>query len=139
MNQGASTPTSLTPITLITTTGNTVPVQVEIANNDHSRTQGLMFRRELPPQQGMLFVFPSTIDHGFWMKNTYIPLDMIFIDQHQRIVGIIESAEPMTLSQQSVHAPSRYVLEVNGGFSQIHGITVGSTVQIPAGVSSALQ
>ena len=74
-----------------------------------------MFREHLADDAGMLFLFPKTEIQRFWMKNTLIPLDMIFIDEAMRIVGIVENAEPMTLEGRSVEMASKYVLEVNAG------------------------
>ena len=103
-------------------------VEVEIADSITSRARGLMHRKELPQDQGMLFIFANSAKRSFWMKNTYIPLDMLFIDDQQTIVGIVENATPETTVARTVDAPSRYVLEVNGGFCQKHQIQVGSKV-----------
>jgi uncharacterized protein len=104
-------------------------VEVEVAATPESRTRGLMWRRELPAGQGMLFIFPEDAVQSFWMRNTLIPLDMLFIDSTRRIVGIIERAEPLTLTQRTVGVPGRYVLEVPGGWCQTVGITRGGTVE----------
>jgi hypothetical protein len=105
-------------------------VEVEVAATPESRTRGLMWRKELRPGQGMLFVFPEEEVQGFWMKNTLIPLDMLFIDSKGLIVGIIERAEPHSLTQRSVGVPSRYVLEVSGGWCQSLGLKRGGTAQL---------
>ena len=73
----------------------------------------------------MLFLFEESAPHGFWMKNTLIPLDMIFIGEDGRIVGIVESATPGSTALRDVGAPSRYVLEVNGGWSAARGVRPG--------------
>jgi uncharacterized protein len=104
-------------------------VEVEVAATPESRTRGLMWREELPAGQGMLFIFPREEVQSFWMRNTLIPLDMIFIDARGRIVGIIERAEPRTLTGRSVGVPGRYVLEVPGGWSQSVGLKRGGTVE----------
>jgi uncharacterized protein len=104
-------------------------VDVEVAATPGARTRGLMWRKELPEGQGMLFVFPEEDVQSFWMRNTLISLDMLFIDSAGRIVGIIERAEPRTLTSRSVGVPGRYVLEVPGGWSQSKGITRGGTVE----------
>ena len=100
-------------------------VRVEIANNDQSRMRGLMFRRELPQNQGMLFVFPATEEHGFWMRNTLIGLDMIFLSEDRKVIGVITAA-PKTEIVRSVHKPSRYVLEVSAGEAAAHAIGPGT-------------
>lgn len=78
----------------------------------------------------MLFIFPDEKVRSFWMRNTLIPLDMIFISQAKRIVGIVAQAEPRTLTSRSVGVPSKYVLEVRGGWSERSGIRSGSQVEI---------
>lgn len=110
-------------------------VDVELATTGPSRTRGLMWRRELAPGQGMLFVVPEAGVQSFWMRNTLIPLDMLFIDAELRIVGIIERAEPRTLTPRSVGKPGPYVLEVPGGWCASVGIRPGSRVQLE-GVSA---
>jgi uncharacterized membrane protein (UPF0127 family) len=88
-----------------------------------------MFRQRLEPGRGMLFVFPETSDHAFWMENTLIPLDMIFIDEGGRVVGAVERAEPLSREPRSVGAPSRYVLEVPGGYCAEHRVRAGDRVR----------
>jgi len=102
--------------------GSNTRVDVEIARTPAQLARGLMFRKVLPPDQGMLFIFPDNADHSFWMKNTLIPLDMIFIDETGYIVGIIANAAPTTTTARRVGQASRYVLEVNGGFSTAHNV-----------------
>ncbi|WP_414640781.1 DUF192 domain-containing protein [Archangium sp.] len=104
-------------------------VDVEVAATPESRTRGLMWRQELPAGQGMLFIFPEEEVQSFWMRNTLIPLDMIFIDSAGKIVGIVENAQPRTLTSRSVGRPGRYVLEVPGGWSRAHGLERGGTVR----------
>ncbi len=111
-----------------TAQGNLV-FQVEIAKTPQARAQGLMGRANLPPSQGMLFLFPKTEIQHFWMRNTLIPLDMVFIDEAFKVVGVVEKAEPLTEVARSVEKPSRYILEVNGGFAARYGIGVGTTVR----------
>jgi uncharacterized membrane protein (UPF0127 family) len=109
--------------------GAEVVVQVEVASDPNERERGLMFRTELAENAGMLFVYPSEAPLSFWMKNTYLPLDMIFINDTMRIVGVVENAQPLTLEAHSVTTPARYVLEVNGLFVRRHGISPGSRVR----------
>lgn len=104
-------------------------VEVEVAATPESRARGLMWREELPSGQGMLFVFAEEEVQSFWMRNTLIPLDMLFIDSEGRIVGIVERAQPRTLTGRSVGVPGRYVLEVPGGWCQSKGIATGDTVE----------
>jgi uncharacterized membrane protein (UPF0127 family) len=102
--------------------------QVEIAANDEQRARGLMYRKDLPEGRGMLFDFKREQDVGFWMKNTYIPLDMIFIRADGTVRRIAANTEP--LSERSVPAggPVRYVLEVIGGTAGKLGIEPGDKV-----------
>jgi uncharacterized membrane protein (UPF0127 family) len=101
---------------------------VEIAANDEQRARGLMYRKDLPEGRGMLFDFKREQDVGFWMKNTYIPLDMIFIRADGTVRRIAANTEP--LSERSVPAggPVRYVLEVIGGTAGKLGIEPGDKV-----------
>lgn len=101
-------------------------VKVEIAADDASRERGLMFRRELAPDGGMLFVFPDTDYRSFWMHNTLIPLDMIFLDETRAVVGVVANAAPQTDTPRSVGVPSRYVVEVAGGLAGAHGVGPGT-------------
>jgi len=104
-------------------------VTVEVARSEPERRHGLMDRAALDPDAGMLFVFDESAEHGFWMMNTLIPLDMIFVDEDGRIVGIVERAEPRTTTSRTVGTPSRYVLEVNGGWAKAHGVAAGDRVR----------
>ena len=75
----------------------------------------------------MIFLFPAESQQTFWMKNTPLPLDMIFINREGKIVGIVEQTTPFSLDPRSVGAPSQFVLEINGGLSKRHGIRAGDT------------
>lgn len=108
-----------------------VRVRVELALDEETRRQGLMFRRELAPDAGMLFVFPPPPrQQSFWMRNTYVPLDMIFIDDALRVVGVVERTEPLTDTPRAVRGASQYVLEVNAGFARAHGLGPGARIEI---------
>lgn len=104
---------------------------VEIADTEPEREKGLMYRKSLPEGQGMLFDFHHEQEVGFWMKNTYIPLDMIFISSNGRIASIAHDAKP--LSEQVIYsgAPVRAVLEVKGGTARRLGIAPGDRVANP--------
>jgi uncharacterized membrane protein (UPF0127 family) len=104
-------------------------VAVELARTDAERQRGLMERRELAPDAGMLFIFDETGEHPFWMRNTLIPLDMIFVGDDGRITGVVERARPGDLTPRSAGGPSRYVLEVNGGWAAAHGVRAGDRVR----------
>ena len=104
---------------------------VEIADTEQSRERGLMFRKELPPGRGMLFDFQREQQVGFWMKNTLIPLDMIFIDGRGRIVSIAQDAKPMSEDVIMSGGQVRAVLEVDGGTARRLGIAPGDRVYNP--------
>ena len=105
---------------------------VELATNDAERSRGLMFRRELPEGRGMLFDFEREQPVSFWMHNTYIPLDMIFIRGDGRILRIAENAEPLSDRLIPSGGPVRAVLEVIGGTTRKLGIESGDRVESPA-------
>jgi hypothetical protein len=103
---------------------------VEIASDDHDRQRGLMYRRHMAEDAGMIFLFDERQNHTFWMHNTCIPLDMMFIDGDGTIVGIEENVPTMDDSTFEVGCPSRYVLEVNAGWSRRHGVAAGQSVKL---------
>jgi uncharacterized protein len=105
-------------------------VEVEIADTTPSRTRGMMWRTTVPPGTGMLFIFPEERDQKFWMRNTLVPLDMLFLDKSGQVVGILAQAEPQTLENRRVGRPSLYVLEVAGGWAEKAGIVPGSRVEL---------
>lgn len=111
-----------------------VTVAVEVVDTNESRQRGLMYRKHMEPDAGMLFIFEREEPHTFWMHNTLIPLDMLFIKADWTVLGIVENAEPMTDSMRAVPGESQYVLEVNAGFSRRHGLQAGTSVRyLPAG------
>lgn len=122
--EAAAITVSTPEVAVLTPTGE-LRFFVEVARTPQERARGLMFRESLAADAGMIFLFDEDEDHSFWMKNTKIPLDMIFIDSTGLIVGVVENAEPFTLSSRSVGQPSRYVLEVAGGTCRREGIAVG--------------
>ena len=112
------------------------PFTLEVAATPKAQQLGLMHRESMPADHGMIFVFPDERPLSFWMKNTLIPLDMIFIGADWRIAGIVENAEPKTLTSREVPAPSQYVLEIGGGLSALYGIHAGQVVDFQAGSGS---
>lgn len=106
-------------------------VRVEIAANDETRTQGLMFRDRVPPGTGMLFLFPQTGHYPFWMKNTFVPLDMIWIDEGRRVVHVHADVPPCKADPCPSYPPdaqARYVLELGAGEAGKHLLTTGTTL-----------
>lgn len=116
-------------VIISTKSGKELVLKVEVADTPEKRILGLQYRSELSDDQGMLFLFPSESVQSFWMKNTPISLDMIFIGGDLKIVGIIHQAIPFSTASQFVSAPSRFVLEVQGGLSRRSGIDVGDAVR----------
>jgi uncharacterized protein len=110
------------------TVGNAT-VDVEVVATEAKIEKGLMYRQHLPPDQGMLFLMGIEKEWSFWMRNTLIPLDMIFIRDNLTIAGIVENAEPKTETLRQVGEPSHYVLEVNGGWTKAHGVTKDQKVR----------
>ena len=104
---------------------------VEMASTSAEQAKGLMFRRELPEGQGMLFDFHHEQPTSFWMKNTYIPLDMIFIRGDGRILRIAENTVPLSEALVPSGGPVRAVLEVNAGMARKLGIAPGDRVAHP--------
>jgi uncharacterized membrane protein (UPF0127 family) len=110
--------------------GNTkAVVRVEIADTGAAREVGLMYRQHLADDAGMLFVFKQPQHLTFWMKNTEIPLDMIFAGADHSVTGVVVNAQPFSERQLSIERDSQYVLEVNGGFAVRHGIKPGDRLQ----------
>ncbi|MDQ1186135.1 DUF192 domain-containing protein [Agrobacterium larrymoorei] len=114
---------------IISTAGKTQTFTVEVANSDSQRQQGLMFRKSMSDDHGMLFDFKEDRDVMMWMKNTFIPLDMLFISKAGKITHIHTNAVPHSEDIISSNGPVRYVLELNGGAAKKLGITVGDTVR----------
>jgi uncharacterized membrane protein (UPF0127 family) len=107
-------------------------VSVELAADDDLRSQGLMFRDHLNPGTGMLFLFNEDDEHAFWMKNTLIPLDMVWLDASQRVVHVKYNVPPCKVANCPSYPPrvmSRYVLEVAGGEALRHGIKIGDQLR----------
>ena len=103
---------------------------MEVAASVPSRMRGLMYRRALGSREGMIFLFPDTRVQSFWMKNTYIPLDMVFVAPDWRVVGVLENVPPLTEDSRSVGVPSQYVLEFSGGTVRALGVKEGTLVRV---------
>jgi len=107
-----------------------VTIDIEIADTLHEKRIGLMFRKAMADRAGMLFVFGNRKSRFFWMKNTYIPLDMIFIGKGMQIVGIAKNTTPLSEELIPVHEDSQYIVEVNAGFADTYSIQAGDYVVI---------
>ncbi|HEV8718674.1 MAG TPA: DUF192 domain-containing protein [Candidatus Binatia bacterium] len=117
--------------------GEIIRVSVEIADTPQKRSFGLMYRRDLPESHGMLFLFPREELLSFWMKNTPLPLDIIFINVDHTIVSIAQDTTPFSEKPLPSGSPAKFVLEVNGGFCRRHGVTVGDRVEFTGALPSA--
>jgi uncharacterized membrane protein (UPF0127 family) len=103
-----------------------IAVDAEFVRTEHDTMRGLMYRTGMSEDRGMLFDLRVREDHKFWMHNTCIPLDMLFVDEDGFIVGIVENAPTLNDESRGVGCPSRWVLEVNAGWTRRHGVKAGS-------------
>ena len=117
-------------LTIVTAAG-PQKFKVELALSNPQMEQGLMFRHSLAADAGMLFDFKSPIPVTMWMKNTLIPLDMVFLDASLRVVDVHERAVPLSLDPIAAKVPARYVIELNGGTAARLGIKSGDRVTGP--------
>lgn len=110
---------------------NSIPIQldIEIADHEAERMRGLMDRFSLPENAGMLFVFQDEEPRSFWMKNTFISLDIMYINSNKEIVSIQKYTQPQTITSIPSEKPAKYVLEVNAGFSDKLGIKPGDKIE----------
>jgi len=110
------------------TVGSTA-VDVEVVATEAKIERGLMYRQNLPPDSGMLFLMGKEWDWAFWMRNTLISLDIIFITKDMRVAGVAANAKPQDDTLLKVGVPSLYVLEVNAGWAAAHQVSTGSPVK----------
>jgi uncharacterized protein len=108
-----------------------VRVRVELALTSAEQARGLMWRDHLDADAGMLFVFGRPRERVFWMKNTPIPLDIIYIGADSLVVSVAEHTTPYSQAQIPSHGLAKYALEVNAGFARARGIAAGTTVELP--------
>jgi uncharacterized protein len=118
-------PTKLSTVAL--SVGNAYRIEAEVAHTPEARAQGLMFRKVLKDNQGMLFVYPNADMHAMWMKNTLIALSVAFIDADGVIINI-EEMQPMTLDTHATKHPASYSLEMNGGWFKKRRIVPGAKI-----------
>lgn len=103
-------------------------IDIEIADNDYETQTGLMYRTQLETNQGMLFIFPDEDFRNFYMKNTKIPLDIIYINSNKTIVSVQKNAKPFDEISLPSEAPAKYVLEVNAGLFEVWLLEVGDNI-----------
>ena len=101
---------------------------IEIADNEAETTQGLMYRRSMPDSCGMIFIFPDSQPRSFWMKNTYLPLDILYLDESKKIVTIQANRTPFSEEAIPSFENAKFVLEVNAGYCRRKGIEKGDMV-----------
>lgn len=116
-----------------TPSGMTPEFSMELAFTPSQRSRGLMYRKHLDPTKGMLFVFPDNEIRSFWMKNTYISLDMLFIDEEFRVAGVLTDVPPLNERPRKIDRPSKYVVELAAGTAARHGIVEGSKLRVVSG------
>lgn len=103
-------------------------IDIQLAQTDEQRADGLMYRKSMTDEQGMLFIFPDMEERAFWMKNTYISLDIIYIADNMEIVSIQKYATPLSETSLPSFKKAKYVLEVNGGFCDKYHIGYGDKI-----------
>ena len=106
-----------------------VRLDIEIADTDYETQTGMMYRREMKPEQGMLFIFDTPAVHSFYMKNTLVALDILFINQDLEIATIYNNAQPLDESGISSRVPVQYVLEVSAGQADRWGVSEGDLIR----------
>lgn len=104
--------------------------QVDIADTITLREKGLMFRKNLNSNRGMLFIFPTERNVEIWMKNTFLSLDIIFISEEKLVIGVVKKTLPLSAKIYSITEKSKYVLEVNGGIIDYYNINLGDKIKI---------
>jgi uncharacterized membrane protein (UPF0127 family) len=110
-----------------------ITIDIEVAASMVETTRGLMYRRSMDEMQGMLFIFDEMEEKSFWMKNTYIPLDIIYTDDKGKILTIQPNTKPFSEDQVPSYVPSQFVVEVNAGFCKRHGISEGDWISVKMG------
>lgn len=105
-------------------------LEVELMLNDLHRARGMMYRTSLDENRGMLFAWPTPGYRSFWMRDTCIPLDMLFIDEEGYVAGIVENVPPLNDESRGIDCRVQYVLEVKAGWARKHGIVPGDRVRI---------
>jgi len=106
--------------------------EIEMARTEREREVGLMYRRSMPRDHGMLFMFPSEQPVSMWMKNTYIPLDMVFVSRKGRVTNLARNAVPMSETIIPSGPPAFAVIELNAGAARAIGLDVGDQVRHPS-------
>lgn len=112
----------------IATDSTEIKLDIEIADTDYDIQTGLMYRSSMETNQGMLFVFDDVVERYFYMKNTQIPLDIIYLDANRKIVSFQKNAKPFDETSLPSNVPAKYVLEVNAGMSDVWSVKEGDSI-----------
>jgi uncharacterized membrane protein (UPF0127 family) len=112
----------------IATDSTEIKLDIEIADTDYDIQTGLMYRSSMETNQGMLFVFDDVVERYFYMKNTQIPLDIIYLDANRKIVSFQKNAKPFDETSLPSKVPAKYVLEVNAGMSDVWSVKEGDSI-----------
>lgn len=107
------------------------PFTLEVADDPEEMQRGLMYRQSMPRDHGMIFVYEREAMISFWMKNTYIPLDVVFLDASRRVVSI-KQMKPLDLTSTPTDRPAKYAIELNQGVAKEIGLKLGDSVVLPA-------
>lgn len=117
---------SYTTVELVSPDGRQrIEFNVEEASTNATRSKGLMFRKELAAKNGMIFVYPEDRVLTFWMKNTYIPLDIVFVNSKFDVIGVLQNLTPLDTAPKDIGLPSKYAIEINAGLVSEFGIQAG--------------
>lgn len=128
---GCSRDANRVQVSFVDSTGKKVAsFSSEVVADEKSRMLGLMYRKDMGDDQGMLFVFPAENERSFWMKNTYIELDMIYMNASKKVISIIERAAPLSETPRLSVGKAQYVLEIKGGLSRGLGIKEGQQMEV---------
>ena len=133
---GGTVPSVPTGKVVLEGTAGASTVTVEVVKSPGLVQKGLMYRKFMAADAGMVFLMGDEDDHYFWMKNTFSPLDIMFISRDFTVAGILENMQPHDTNSKGVGKPSVYVLEVNAGYAKAHGISAGTKVRFE-GVEAA--
>ena len=116
-------------LVIVNDAGDRLEFDIYLARTVQQQRRGLMFVRNLPANVGMLFVYEDDAYHSMWMKNTYIPLDMVFVRSDGSVSSVIQDTVPMSMNSQAAVEPVRYVLELNAGTARRHKIGKRSRIE----------
>lgn len=115
-------------LAIISKTDTIRKIEIQLALTTEQQNDGLMFRKSMTDDQGMLFVFPNEEERSFWMRNTYIPLDIVYINDKMEIISVQKYTTPLSMQGLPSFKPAKYVLEVNAGFCDKYHVGAGDKI-----------